>query len=595
MSLTRRPVQYVGLRQKRCGLRYGVSPCTASGGPYCYQTWGTCGDQTNINTAGSITWMFCQDGAAIMPTYQRMGEDIRTNAIPLLSSVSTASSEINIGAQRSAVSPLGVGSSVTISFQDRPWDDPVGDYYRDLRTNRNAAPFWALWRARNAFYTGALITVWDGYHGQALDDMQRRDYIISAVSGPDADGRVSITATDPLRLAEAKDAKFPPEIGAALVNEMDATTTTVRVSAHAADLDKACGNTGSRKYLRIGSEIIQYSGHTLDGDGYRTMSGIVRGVLGSTAEAHQVDDAVSRVGRYERIQHWAVAADLIDNHTPIPAGYRDSAQWSEEGFNYMTTQKATRTVVSPTAVGDLLGQLCQQGCFSLWWDERQQSIPLLANRPPDVAPTILTDGASIVAGSAFVSDDTQAQISRVAVYFDGRSPFNQGKPENYRLLRLHIDGFVESEAAAGAAKTLTIFADWITRETDAIRLAARLLLRYRLVPQYLSLDLDSHDGGVRRSINNGDVFDVTTRALVDSEGNPLSTRWQAIAVDDTKPGHTLRLKLQSYRFIGRFAVIMPADAPDYASATDEEKAFGCWMAEEATGLMPDGSQPYLIQ
>jgi hypothetical protein len=595
MSLTRRPVQYVGLRQKRCGLRYGVSPCTAAGGPYCYQTWGTCGDQANIDTVGSITWMFCRDGAAIMPLYERTGEDIRTNALPLLTNVTTASSEINIGAQRSAVSPLGVGSSITVSFNDALWDDRVGDYYRDLRTNRQDAPFWALWRARNAFYTGALITVWDGYHGQALDDMQRRDYIISAVSGPNADGAVSITATDPLRLAEAKDAKFPPEIGAALVNELNTTTTTVRVSAHADDLDKACGNTGTRKYIRIGSEIILYTGHTLDGDGYLTLTGVARAQLGSVAEEHQVDDAVSRVGRYERIQHWAVAADLIDNHTPIPAGYRDSAQWEEEGHNYMVTQKATRTIVSPTAVDDLLGQLCQQGSFSIWWDERQQTIPLLANRPPSADPIVISDNASIVGNSVYLTDDPKAQISRVAVYFDGRSAFDQGKPENYRLLRLHIDGFVESNAAAGTATTLTIFADWITRETDAVRLAARLLLRYRLVPQYLNLDLDSHDGGVRREVNNGYVFDVTTAAMIDSEGNPLSTRWQVIAVDDTTPGHKLRLKLQSYRFVGRFAVIMPAAAPDYASATDEEKAFGCWMAEEATGLMPDGSQPYLIQ
>ena len=94
----RRPVQYVGLWQKRCSHRYGVAPCAASGGPYCYQTWGTCGDQDHINTLGSIRWMFCKPGAAIMPLYQRDGDHIQTNALPLLESVSTASSEINVGA-----------------------------------------------------------------------------------------------------------------------------------------------------------------------------------------------------------------------------------------------------------------------------------------------------------------------------------------------------------------------------------------------------------------------------------------------------------------------------------------------------------------
>ncbi|VDC31430.1 hypothetical protein [Pseudogemmobacter humi] len=595
MNFTRRPVQYVGLRQSRCGQRYGVAPCMAAGGPYCYQTWGTCGDRDHIDAEGSITWMFCADGAAIMPLYLRDGEHIRTNALPLLVSATPSSSEINVGAQRSGISPLGVGSSVTLTFQDRPFDDHVGDPYRGLRPGRKDAPFWAFWRARNAFYTGALVSVWDGYHGQTLDQMQRRDYIVESVTGPDAGGSVTVTATDPLRLAEAKDAKFPPEIEARLVGDVDAAGLTIRVSAHAADLDKACGNTGERKFLRIGSEILRYTGHTLDGDGYRTLTGVQRGVLGSVAEEHKNDDAVSRIGRYENIQHWAVAADLIDNHTQIPPGYRDDAEWQEEGQNYMTTQKAGRTVVNPVAVEDLLGQLCQQGGFSIWWDERQQKIPLLANRPPDTVPVVLSDEASIVAGSAFLSDDVKAQISRVAVYFDARSPFDQGKPENYRLLRLHIDGYVEGPAAAGTARTLTVYADWITRETDALRLAARLLLRYRLVPQYLTLDLDSHDGSQRRMVNNGDVLDVVTGALIDSEGNPLSTRWQALAVDDTRPGHKIRLKLQSSRFIGRFAIIMAADAPDYAAASEAQRARGCWMALESTGRMPNGDEPYLLQ
>src|SRR5690606_4524884 len=134
--------------------------------PLCFQTWGTCGDQDHINTLGSIRWMFCKPGAAIMPLYERDGEHIQTNALPLLDSVSTASSEINVGAQRSGVSPLGVGSGGSITLADRPFDDHVGDFYRDLRTNRRDAPFWSLWRARNAFYNGALVSVWDGYHGQ---------------------------------------------------------------------------------------------------------------------------------------------------------------------------------------------------------------------------------------------------------------------------------------------------------------------------------------------------------------------------------------------------------------------------------------------
>jgi hypothetical protein len=47
--------------------------------------------------------------------------------------------------------------------------------------------------------------------------------------------------------------------------------------------------------------------------------------------------------------------------------------------------------------------------------------------------------------------------------------------------------------------------------------------------------------------------------------------------------------------VGKFAVIMENDAPAYADATEAERLVGCWLADETTGLMPDGSDPYLIQ
>jgi hypothetical protein len=39
---------------------------------------------------------------------------------------------------------------------------------------------------------------------------------------------------------------------------------------------------------------------------------------------------------------------------------------------------------------------------------------------------------------------------------------------------------------------------------------------------------------------------------------------------------------------------MENDAPDFATATEEERLSGAWIAEN-NGLMPDGSEPYLFQ
>jgi hypothetical protein len=118
------------------------------------------------------------------------------------------------------------------------------------------------------------------------------------------------------------------------------------------------------------------------------------------------------------------------------------------------------------------------------------------------------------------------------------------------------------------------------------------LLRYRLIPKYLSLELDAKD----RSIGVGGVVAVATAGFVDTEGGMLSTLWQVVKADEFRPGDAIRLELQSYFFIGRFGFIMPSTATDdYATATDAEKETGLYIADETTGLMPNGDPPYLIQ
>jgi len=586
----REPFVLVELVQPRCGLRFGTSPCTATGTPKCYQTWASCKDRANIDMTGSITWRFVKPNAGILPLYAETGDDIETNPIPLLVSVSTASAEINIGAQREGQSPLGIRAKCTVTLQDAPWDDHVGDFYLADRSGVRGA-FWAKWRARNAFYGGMMIRIYEGYRGQALGAMQRRDYILETVTGPDAGGRVTLEGSDPLRLAQLKDAQFPRSTDIRLVSAIDASTAAVTVTVvDPADLSDAFGNTALR-YLRVNSEIIAYSGQTVVSGNVYTLDGVRRGQLGTDAAAQSADATAQRVGRYEASRGWEVAADLIDAHTRIPAGYRDAAQWADEGLNYLLTQRADRTIPAPQSVESLLGELCQQFGFSIWWDERLQKIPLLPNRAPRETPTEISDTLDILAGSPTIDDDQDAQISRVAVYYAPRSPLDFGKPENYRNLWLTIDGEIEAPAAADAVRTLTIYANWITRDGDAMRLAARLLLRFRLIPRYMSFAVDAKN----RSLKLGDVLSVTTGAWVDVEGNPLQARWQVIKAEEVEAGHTLSLRLQSYAFIGRFGFIMAASAADYDVATDEEKATGCYMADALTGLMPNGDEPYLIQ
>jgi hypothetical protein len=588
----REPVTVVELYQKRCSLTFGSAPCTATGTPKCYQTWLTCRDRTNIDTDGSITWRFTKPRARIMPIYEESGGHIKTNPIPILESVSTTSSSINLGSQREGQSPLGTKSGVTVSLSETLWDDHVGDPYLADRVALQTRFFWALWRARNAFYTDMMIHVYEGYEGQALADMQRRDYILDGVTGPGGGRGVTLTGKDPLRLTALKDAQFPRATDIRLQVAIDASTTAIRVACTEADLSDDFGNTGSTRYITMGREIISYTGWSLVSTGIYDLTGVSRPALDTTAAAQSENAALQRCGRYEGLRQWEISADLIDNHTRIPSGYRDAAAWGDEGNEYLVTGFTDLTVPTPRGVEKLLGDMCQHGNFSIWWDERERTIPLLANRPPQIPPREITDDLNIIGGTAELTDDVEAQITRVAIYYAPRNPFDLDKPENYRTLRLSIDGFVEAPAAANAVRTLTIYAYSVTRDASAFRLATRLLLRYRLIQKYLNLELDAKD----RSIKLGDVLAVTTAAFVETEGGMLSTRWQVIKAEEHRPGDAFRVELQSFFLIGRFGFIMPSTATDdYASATDEEKATGFYIADETTQAMPGGDDPYLIQ
>lgn len=583
----------VEIVQPRCLNRFGESPCAAVGTPKCYNVFWTCKDKANYDGAGSITWRFCRPQDNDRWLYEEADADnISTNCYPLVRSVSTTSSRINVGASRSGESPLGTRASVTITMQDAPWDDHVGDFYLGDRTPPNPRPgFWALWTVRNPLYPGIKIRVYEGYEGQALGDMQVRLYDLESVDGPDDAGRVTIKGVDPLDKARGKKAKFPPTSQIDLARNISDTETSIPVTCLESELDIELGNTFERKYIAIGTEIILYTGYT-GTEPNLTLTGVERGQLDTVAEAHSDGDAVQRVGRFERRKLYTAVRDLLRDFGNVPSTYIPFAQWRTEGDKFLSTFTCTTTIPEPQAVEDLVGELCRDGMFSIWWDERLQRIPLLAVRPPQETPEVWTAPLNVVRGSLSRVMKPDDRLTRVTVFFNPRDPFDPiDTVDNYETRRVRVDGEVElPEASGGEIIENTIFSRWISTLSSALLLGASQLLRYRLPPQYVTLRVDAKD----RAVQIGDVIDLSHPTLVDIEGNAAVTRWQVISAAEVQVGETVEVELQSYNYVGKFAIIMANDAPVYADATDEERLSGCWIAEN-TGLMPDGSDPYLLQ
>ena len=591
----RETVQIIEISQPRCVNRFGTSPCTATGTPKCYQTYWTCKDTPNYNPTGFISWRFCRPQDRVDWLYaEDSANEIYTNAQPTVMSVSTTSSAINIGSIRDGESPLGTRATCRISLQDTPWDDHVGDFYLADRTLTQPRPgFWAMWKARNPFYPGAQVRIYEGYRGQALAVMQVRLYDLENVEGPDSSGRVTITGRDPLDKARAKKAKFPATSDIDLAADIGADDTDISVTCAETELSADFGNTGSLRYIVIGSEIISYTGWTGTAPDL-TLTGVTRGVLGSVKDDHSADDAVQRGGRYVGMRLYEVAEDLLKAHTEVPDAYVNAGgQWDAEGDDYLANLTCDTFISEPTSVEDLLGELCRDGLFAIWWDERKQTIPMIAVKPPQETPGVWTDDNNFISDSIGISEKPDERLTRVTIFFGQRDPTADLEDDaNYRNRRISIDGEAELEdATGGQIIEKVIYSRWLRTFGQALLVGGSMLLRFRLIPKYLTVTVDAKD----RDASIGDVFDIETRYLLDSEGNLISTRWQVIEIDEPRPSETAKATLQSYRFVGKFAVIMANTAPDYASATDAEKLNGCWLSDDDPDLMPDGSAPYLLQ
>jgi len=589
----RKPVVIVELIQPRCSNRFGVSPCTATGTPKCYNCYWTCLDRENYRAYIADLLEGDPPAAELFSEAEEADADnIKTNGIPILVSATHSSSRINPGAARTGESPLGRLATAQVVLENAVWDDHVGDFYLADRTPpARPVGFWSLFDARNPFYPGMELVIYEGYEGQALADMQARRFDVEQIEGPGSSDRYTISCRDPLDRIRGKNAKYPPTSQIDLAADIDDATTTIPVICLEAELSANYGNTGSTRYIVIGDEAISYTGWTGTEPEF-TLTGVKRGVLRTQADEHEADAAIQRGAYHVNHRLYEVAQYILEDHTTVKNSYVNAdGQWDEEGGTYLSTLRCRTFIPEPVDVEDLIGELGRDGLFSIYWDDRKQTIPLLAVRPPKGIPTVWTEDDNLAGFSKRkVIDD---RMTRVSIFFRPRNFLESlTEPKNYENRRIRIDAEVESEVAAGGKIfENTIFSRWTQTFGNALLVGASLILRYRLPPQYLTLELDAKD----RSVEIGEVIDLSTRHIMDSEGNRLVTRWQVIAVEEPQPGSRIRVELQSYAFIGKFAIIMANDAPAYEDATEEERLFGCWLADDATGRMPDGTEPYLLQ
>lgn len=588
----REPRTICALRQPRCVHTFGSGACTATGTPKCYNTYSTCRDLPNYDGSGSVTWMLTSDVVHddLIGDFSDP-DNIVTNGIPCVTSVSTAASKINPGANRDGESPFGVTGKITVQVRDIPWDDHVGDpylsdrsWYQAGRAQDVRGGFWRLFNARNAFLNDMTLDVYDGYQGEALAAMRRRTYALENISGPSFDGSATLTGVDPLKAVNDDKHQYPPASDLELAADISDSATSVQVFGSEDDLTATLGNDGVDA-VKIGDEFISFTGYTDDGDNYYTLTGCARGLYGTAADDHSEGDAVQRIARFDRVKPWELLETLLTYDDAVPASYIPSTDWADECEIYIPSSRFSRILHEPVGVRTLAGQICQQALFYVWWAEYAREVKLLTIRPPSDPVATLTDDAEIQDGITVTADHEQ-RITRVVVYYDIRDELEGDDADNFARRYTVID--TDTEGAGVSPVIKEIYARWIDGRAQAVQIAMRLLTRYKATPRFLQVTIDAKD----REIGVGDLADVYSRYFLDSEGNLDTARWQVISAKELTPGHSYVLDMQTYEFVGRFAVYMDAGSPDYAAATDEEKDSGAWYADASGEISGDEGYDY---
>lgn len=541
----------------------------------CYNTRKTCQDPVNFDGSATLTVKLCELTAE---------HQFAMAAIPCVEDIKSAHTQIEPG-----TATTGKDAGIAIRCVDFPHHDRGLDPYVANRTYTPASQgtYFGKLKARNPYYQDAVVRVKTGYWstGYAAGNFKTRTYFLEKFEGPDKRGHVQLVAQSITRRLDDKRVTCPPQtVGKLTAALASGTTTNFTVLGDAGLYDTGGGS------VAINKEVIAYATGTNNGNDTFTFSTLTRGVDGTTAAAHEQDDAAQKCVLFTVQTPRQIAYSLYVTYGGIPSSYIDTTQWDSVANTWLTTTY-TRRLVKPTGIRKLLGDIHQQMAFFTWWDEEAGKVYLEAIRPPDYSSlSTFTTANGLVRESVEVGETSEKRITRVYVYYDPANPFEGDKPEHFRARVRGVDLNAEDADQFGDMRILDVFAGWLSSDTQATVLQGRLLNRFRDNLRTVKFDLDAKDEAL---VTAGHCY-LNTPALQDADGASGTTLVQVVQRDEIKSGHRYAYRAWVSNYYGRYGLIAPAGTPDYGSATDAQKNRYGFIGVAGGANYADGGGPHKI-
>jgi hypothetical protein len=545
-----------------------LSGCLIGSEDPCFNTWATCQDTDYYNRT-TKTYRWCEPRLTSK-------EQVSIDARPQIISVRERPPS------KPVYEGIGTRASATVECQDEAHHDRGVDPYVADRsyTPEDQGTWWGKFRARNPYYNGRAFRIlrgWAESDGIDLDnDFIVKHYILEGITGPDRRGRVSLTMKDILKLADDKRALCPERSTGVL----DANITAVAAAATLSPSGIGDSEYPASGTIRIGSECMTF---TRVADALTLTN---RGTDGTTATTHSADDAVQLcyVVTSEAVDD--VIYELLVTYAGIDSSYITAADWETEVDDWLSGHTLTGIVTEPTGVTTLVNEICSVYLVAVWWDEVNQKIRLKVTAPSASTWDTLTDDDYILRDSFSWQDDPSKRMSAPLVHWDQiDATENLKDAANYNVTTAEADTDAAGANEYGSPAFEERFSRWYTSSADASRLVTILLYRFRDNPKTYTWEMTvEHDYSV------GDVVELDTRYLQDTDGSNLKTLVTIRQIEDAVAGHTRKYTAEAYSFYGRIGRWMGDAAPDYDAATDDEKVTGGWWADEDEVV--DGDEPY---
>ena len=439
---------------------------------------------------GATTYRFCENRSPL---------PVGLDAVPSLESISISPTAVDLSGG------LGVRASCNVGFSDHLDYSIWGSAAAPVR-------FWPRWRAVNPFYQGARLRVLSAYLDDGIyseSNAQPREYVME--SWGYIGGGVNVTAKDPLKLADSRRAQAPRATTVVLTAAITDSQTNLPVNSTA--------GWSAGDYLRVGEEVMEVSSIT-----NATTAAVVRGQYNTLATEHSIDDAVQLCLYYNDTLP-DILYDLLTVYAGVDPAYIPLAKWNDEASLWLPGLYET-LITEPVGVQDLIKELTEQAPHYLYWDERTNSIELVAVKQPPSDSQCLSDESNLIADSVRVVDKNDMRVSRVIVHFGQFDPTKKlDEFSNYRQTFVRVD--TDSETNYGSVRLKTVYSRWINNNNKAaaIRLAARVGRRFAAAPRAVTFALDSKDG----NIWTGTPCRIDTADIVDTDGNRFCMPVQVIS------------------------------------------------------------------